>query len=53
MKVTIREIEEKDCLQVAAIWRNVLDIPTATDDHFRRNHGLHCFVKTQTQVGGT
>ena len=27
----IREIEEKDYLRVAAIWRNVLDIPTATD----------------------
>ena len=31
MKVTIREIEEKDYLSVAAIWRNVLDLPTATD----------------------
>ena len=31
MKVTIREIEEKDYLPVAAIWRNVLELPTATD----------------------
>lgn len=31
MKVTIREIEEKDYLQAAAIWRNVPDILTATD----------------------
>ncbi len=30
-RVTIREIEEKDYLPVAAIWRDVLDLPTATD----------------------
>ena len=30
-KVTIRKIEEKDYPAVAAIWREVLDIPTATD----------------------
>ena len=32
MKVTVREIEERDYLPVAAIWRDVLDIPNATDD---------------------
>jgi len=32
MNITIREIESRDYLAVAAIWRDVLDIPSATDD---------------------
>ncbi|MBR5345064.1 MAG: GNAT family N-acetyltransferase [Clostridia bacterium] len=31
-EITIREIRESDYSQVAAIWRDVLDLPNATDE---------------------
>lgn len=38
MNITIREIESRDYKAVAAIWRDVLDIPSATDDITARTY---------------
>ena len=38
MNVTIREIEEKDYMSVAVIWREVLDIPV-TDEELNNTYG--------------
>lgn len=51
MDIAIREIESKDYPAVAAIWRDVLEIPSATDEvtaktyeQMKRDSRYHTFV---------